>query len=141
METPPIPDLSSEGDIDDESKSHEEEISNSAAPVILEEMTLPRMFIPGKIVHIYTHNGGYKAVCVPRTFRELRRISLAGNMLQDHTCKSYYEALLEVRSIRKAKKSLPQWTGFGEDDTWYVIFSELFTNRLWNLGMILFALV
>ena len=27
----------------------------------IEEMPLPRMFIPGKIVHIYTHRGGYKA--------------------------------------------------------------------------------
>merc|ERR1719329_1215427 len=80
-------------------------------------MALPRMFIPGKIVHIYTHNGGYKAACVPRTFRELRRVSLAGNMLSDHTCKSYYEAMLEVRSIRKASKKLPKWTSFGEDST------------------------
>lgn len=99
--------------------------SNDSAdtpPVILEEMALPRMFIPGKIVHIYTHNGGYKAACVPRTFRELRRVSLAGNMLSDHTCKSYYEAMLEVRSIRKASKKLPKWTSFGEDSTWYVSY-------------------
>ena len=27
----------------------------------IEEMPLPRMFIPGKIVHIYTNRGGYKA--------------------------------------------------------------------------------
>lgn len=30
-------------------------------PQMLEEMPLPRMYIPGKIVHIYTHRGGYKA--------------------------------------------------------------------------------
>lgn len=90
---------------------------NLTPPVILEETPLPRMFIPGEIVHIYTHNGGYKAASVPRTFRELRRISLAGNMLSDHTTKCYYESLLEVRSIRKAKCELPEWTSFGDDVT------------------------
>ena len=53
-------------------------------PQVLEELPLPRMFIPGKIVHIYTHRGGYKAAFVPRKFRSLRRISMAGNMLSDH---------------------------------------------------------
>jgi hypothetical protein len=31
-----------------------------SSPVNLEEFPLPRMFVPGKIVHIYTHRGGYK---------------------------------------------------------------------------------
>ena len=124
MEIPPISDCWSE--CEDEKNTAESEIpkeddnANTAAPVMLEEMNLPRMFIPEKIVHIYTHNSGYEAACVPRTFRELRRISLAGNMLSDHTCKAYYEAMLEVRSIRQAPKPLPEWTGFGEDVTWYV---------------------
>jgi hypothetical protein len=75
-------------------------------------------FIPGKIVHIYTHRGGYKASFVPRAFRELRRISLAGSMLNDHMAKSYYEALLECKSIRSASQDLPDWTGFSEENTW-----------------------
>ena len=55
--------------------------NDDAAPaVMLEETPLPRMFIPGKIVHIYTHRGAYKATEVPRKFRELRHISLAGNI-------------------------------------------------------------
>ncbi len=81
---------------------------------ILEEFPLPRMFIPGKIVHIYTHRGGYKAAFVPRKFRQLRRISLAGNMLSDHMAKAYYEGLLEVKAIRAANEELPQWVGFGK---------------------------
>lgn len=89
--------------------------------VMLEESPLPRMFVPGKIVHIYSQRGVYKAVYVPRDFRELRRVSLAGNMLSDHKCKSYYEALLEVRSVRRAKEAAPRWTAFDEDDTWYVL--------------------
>lgn len=86
-------------------------------PQILEEMPLPRLFIPGKIVHIYTHRGGYKAAFVPRKFRQLRRISLAGNMLSDHMANAYYASLLEVKAIRSAKVDLPSWVGFAEDCT------------------------
>ena len=99
--------------------------TESPPAVLLEETPLPRMFIPGKIVHIYTHRGGYKAAFVPRAFRELRRISLAGNMLSDHMSKSYYEALLECKSIRKAPEALPEWTGFNEESTWSVFHSML----------------
>ena len=89
----------------------------AAKAVLLEETPLPRMFIPGKIIHIYTHRGGYKAAAVPRAFRELRRISLAGSMLNDHTSKAYYEGLLECKTVRDANKSLPAWTGFSEEMT------------------------
>lgn len=100
-------------------------------PVILEESPLPRMFVPGKIVHVYSHRGVFKAVYVPRDFRELRRVSLAGNMLSDHKCKAYYEALLEVRTVRRAKEAPPRWTAYDEDDTWYVsfFFNVLFANE------------
>ncbi|KAL9187576.1 hypothetical protein ACHAXT_001679 [Thalassiosira profunda] len=90
---------------------------SDTTPQILEEMPLPRMFIPGRIVHIYTHRGGYKAAFVPRKFRSLRRISMAGNMLSDHMAKSYYEGLLEVKSVRAAKQELPPWVGFADDCT------------------------
>ena len=85
--------------------------------VVLAEMPLPRLFVPGRIVHLYSHRGVYKAAYVPRDFRELRRISLAGNMLSDHRCKNYYEALLEALSVRKAPEHAPRWTAFDEDDT------------------------
>ena len=97
-----------------QSNESPEDSSPSANPIFLEETPLPRMFIPGKIVHIYTHRGAYKATQVPKAFRELRRISLAGNMLNDHMSKNYYEALLECKSVRHARKSLPEWTGFSE---------------------------
>jgi hypothetical protein len=93
------------------------EEAGGPSAVILEETPLPRMFLPGKIVHIYTHRGGYKAAFVPRAFRELRRISLAGNMLSDHTTEAYYQALLEVQSVRSSPEGLPRWTAFDEDDT------------------------
>jgi len=88
---------------------------DSSPAVLLDEIPLPRMFIPGKIVHIYTHRGGYKATFVPSAFRDLRQISLAGNMINDHTSKWYFEALLECRSIRNADGELPEWTGFREE--------------------------
>lgn len=112
--------------IDSEPESLEETGGPSA--VMLEETPLPRMFLPGKIAHIYTHRGGYKAAFVPRAFRELRRISLAGNMLSDHTCKAYYEALREVQTLRSAPEGLPRWTAFDEDDTWYGNAADLLTN-------------
>lgn len=96
----------------------EDENTELAHAVLLEESPLPRMFIPGKIIHLYTHRGGYKAAIVPRAFKELRRISMAGSMLNDHKAKSYYEALLECQSIRQAKVELPLWTGFSEEITW-----------------------
>jgi hypothetical protein len=86
--------------------------------VFLEEVPLPQMFIPGKIVHVYSHRGVYRAAFVPRTFRDLRRISLAGNMLSDHKTKSYFDALSEVASVRNAQENPPRWTAFDEDDTW-----------------------
>ena len=122
-------------------------LEDDASPLIVEELPLPRMFIPGRIVHIYTHRGGYKAgkldnlilhkhrfpskkdtlfhlpfatAFVPRTFRSLRRISMGGNMLSDHMTKSYYEGLLEVKTIRAAKQDLPPWVGLADDCTWYV---------------------
>ena len=94
-----------------------EEDDEPSSAVLLEETPLPRMFLPGNIIHVYTNRGGYKAAFVPKAFRELRRISLAGNMLSDHSCKAYYEALLEVKSIRQAQEGLPRWTAFDEDDT------------------------
>lgn len=43
----------------DKSKKQTQDADTS--PQILEELPLPRMFIPGRIVHVYTHRGGYKA--------------------------------------------------------------------------------
>jgi hypothetical protein len=106
---------------DDTTKSSGDESNNSdrdPTAVVLEETPLPRMFIPGKIVHVYSHRGVYKCAHVPRAFRELRRISLAGNMLSNHTTKDYYEGLLEVQTARVAPEAPPRWAAFDEHDTW-----------------------
>ena len=106
------------GETDEEDEPMlEEGTDEQNEAVVLEETPLPRMYIPGMIIHVYTHRGAFKAAYVPRTFRELRRISLAGNMLSDHTCKAYYEGLLEVQTVRRATEELPRWTPFDEDRT------------------------
>jgi hypothetical protein len=97
--------------------STENDDEHDHAAVVLDETPLPHMFLPGKIVHIYGHRGVYKAAYVPRTFAELRRISMAGNMLSNHTTKSYFESLLEVQTTRLASESPPRWTAYDEDDT------------------------
>lgn len=116
------------GQNDDQSMAVKDSKTNDSDPessdsddgpgaVVLDEIPLPRMFVPGKIVHMYSHRSTFKACYVPRDFRDLRRLSLAGSMLSDHTTQGYYEALLEVRSVRNAEELPPKWTAFDEDDT------------------------
>lgn len=73
---------------------------DSAGPVVVEETPLPKMYVPGRVVHIYSHRGVYRASYVPRNFRDLRRISMAGNMLSDH----------KVRWIAKSRAVSPRST-------------------------------
>jgi hypothetical protein len=89
--------------------------------LVLRETPLPRMYVPGCIVHIYSDNGAYKATFVPRSFKAIRCISLAGNMLTDHTARAYYEALLEVKSVREASArgmGFPKWASYEESSAW-----------------------
>ena len=95
----------------------EEDSQSQETPVMLDEAPLPRMYIPGQIAHIYAHRGLYKVALVPRSFRDLRKISLSSTLIADHTCKSYYEALLEVRSVRRAKVEAPEWAKFSSTQT------------------------
>ncbi len=108
-----------DGTNDTENDDHNLNGDGSPA-VVLEELPLPRMYLPGQVVHIYAHRGVFRAAVVPRNFRDLRRISMAGNMLSDHTSQAYYNALLEVQTVRDATEAPPRWAAFDEDDTWYV---------------------
>jgi hypothetical protein len=89
--------------------------------LVLGETPLPKMYVPGRIIHIYSDNGAYKATFVPRSFKAIRRISLAGNMLTDHTARAYYESLLEVKSVGEASASgvvFPRWASYEESSAW-----------------------
>jgi len=107
--------------------------------IFADEMVLPELFIPGNIIHIYSQRGLYKACYVPQTFPDLRRISMVGNMVEDHGSGSYYAALCEVRSVLEAEEQPPEWVPFDRAEncqtceapfTWHsTLSSEAQKNR------------
>lgn len=81
--------------------------------LVLEEEVIP-LWCPGKLVHIYAHNGVYEAAYVPRTFPTLRRILVQGNIFRDHSGQSIFEALQEIRAARSSACSPPKWTPYDD---------------------------
>lgn len=77
-----------EGD-SDESELHDD-------GVLVSEEELIQLWLPGNIVHLYARRGIYDAVLVPRTFTDLRRIIVQGNIFRDHSSMSIFESLQEV---------------------------------------------
>ena len=57
---------------------------------------LADVWLPGRVLHLYTHRGLFQPSFVSRTFPGLRRIEVQGNIFEDHKAKSIFEALLEV---------------------------------------------
>ena len=57
---------------------------------------IPSLWLPGKIMHIYSHSGRYKVAKVPRTLSTLRKIEVQGNIFTDHVSQTIFDALLEV---------------------------------------------
>ena len=57
---------------------------------------IPSLWLPGKIMHIYSHCGQYKVAKVPRTLLTLRKIEVQGNIFTDHLSQTIFDALLEV---------------------------------------------
>jgi hypothetical protein len=86
------------------------------ATVIVEEETLTQLWIPGRIIHIYRHRGRYCASEVSRDFSELRTIAMQGNIFDDHRCETIFNALLEVRAVRRASMAAPAWVPFNACD-------------------------
>lgn len=84
--------------------------------VLVDNVEFPEMFVPGRIVHIYTHRGVYKASEPSRKFPCLRKISMQGNMLLDHAATAYFDALCEVVDVRKAQDAPPVWQSFSDSD-------------------------
>lgn len=77
----------------------EEDVEDSEV-VFVGEDAVVELWLPGRVVHIYAHRGQYLACVVPPSFPSLRRIQVQGNVFSDHTCKSLFDALLEVRAVR-----------------------------------------
>ena len=95
-----------------DAKEDKDSSFEESAVLLAEAPPLPSMYIPGQIAHIYSHRGRYKMAIVPRTFSDLNQISLSEDLINDHTCRGYYEALLEVRSVRRAKHEPPKWAPY-----------------------------
>ncbi|KAG5189001.1 hypothetical protein JKP88DRAFT_353216 [Tribonema minus] len=91
----------------------------AAAPPPVPPRPLPPMFVPGKVVHIYSYMGTYRAALVPADHSSLRRIEVYANCVQDHSAATYYNALCEVKDARAAVaagRTPPQWVPFDASD-------------------------
>ena len=75
---------------------------NSPA-VLVEEDMIPDLWVPGRIMHIYSHRGQYKASMVPRDFPTLRKIEVQGHIFADHFGPTIFEALLEVHTAADSR--------------------------------------
>jgi hypothetical protein len=73
----------------------------SDAAVVVEDTErgewIPSLWLPGRILHIYSHLGQYRVAKVPRSLRTLRKIEIQGNIFTDHVSQTIFDALLEVR--------------------------------------------
>lgn len=82
---------------------------------LVEEDKFPELWLPGQIMHIYSHCGQYKSMLVDRTFETLRRIEVQGNIFNDHASENIVNALREVIAVREALPS-PPWQPFDACD-------------------------
>jgi FYVE zinc finger len=69
-------------------------------PVVVEDQDrgewIPSLWLPGRVLHLYSHAGRYKAVKVSRALPTLRKIEIQGNIFTDHASETIFDALLEV---------------------------------------------
>ncbi|CAM9511205.1 unnamed protein product, partial [Heterosigma akashiwo] len=52
------------------------EDSDDDIGILVDEVILPEQYIPGKVIHIYSHKGLYRACYVPQNFPDLRKITM-----------------------------------------------------------------
>jgi hypothetical protein len=104
-------DVVDKGDDDHDNEVGEDNISQYL--LVLEEEVIP-LWLPGRLVHMYARNGVYDAAFVPRTFPNLRRIIVQGNIFRDHNGQSIFEALQEIRAARTSSCSPPMWTPYND---------------------------
>ena len=101
--------------------------------ILVEDEPLVDLYLPGNVVHIYSHHGQPHASLVSSSFAVLRSISLHAHMFDDHRAKTIFDALLESRAVRKASKLPPRWAHYGSADrcscchnkfTWHSTFNS-----------------
>ncbi len=80
--------------------------------IMIDDLELPELRIPGRIVHIYSQRGVYLASNLSRDSTLLTKIRMYGNMLSDHSADAYFNALCEVLDVRSAPTAPPEWVPF-----------------------------
>eukprot|EP01035_Chromulina_nebulosa_P021317 gene21317-27619_t len=102
--------------------------------VLVDVDEIMELWLPGRIMHIYSHRGQYKAMMVDRTFESLRKIQLQGNMFKDHSSESITNALHEVIAVKGAVATPPPWCPYNSTDnckccenkfTWHSTFTGI----------------
>ncbi|KAJ8613406.1 hypothetical protein CTAYLR_002258, partial [Chrysophaeum taylorii] len=78
---------------------------------------LPELFVPGRVVHIYSWRGTYEAAIVDRGCEALADIAVSANMISDHSIQSHFDAITEVLDVRRAPENPPPWQPFHATDS------------------------
>lgn len=82
-------------------KVEEDKDETDEAAVVVEDAErgewIPSLWLPGRVLHIYSHLGQYRLAKVPRSLPTLRKIEIQGNIFTDHVSQTIFDALLEVR--------------------------------------------
>ncbi len=84
--------------------------------VVVETQQMLELWLPGTVVHLYSHRGQTKGCIVSRSFPPLRKLCVQGTMFEDHRAQNIFDALLEVKAVRSARSSAPIWATFGSSD-------------------------
>ena len=81
-------------------KVEEDKDETDEAAVVVEDAErgewIPSLWLPGRVLHIYSHLGQYRLAKVPRSLPTLRKIEIQGNIFTDHVSQTIFDALLEV---------------------------------------------
>ena len=99
-----------EGNLISLEKSNKQKSSSSSS----------KLYLPGRILHIYFYRGQYLAAYVLPSFESLQKIEIQEHSLSDHKCSAIMNALLEIRLTNKSMASNsfltapPKWIGFDE---------------------------
>ena len=122
---------------DDSSDSSD--CSNMSTTSIVPEERMPELWLPGRILHLYTYRGQYRISRVDRTYTSLRTIEVQGNMFSDHTSNDIFDALLEARAVYNAPAQPPIWQAYDRTDrcacckstfTWHSTFRGMLTYTI-----------
>ena len=113
--------------------------SNMSTTSIIPEERMPELWLPGRILHLYTYRGQYRISRVSRTYTSLRTIEVQGNMFSDHTSNDIFDALLEARAVYNAPAQPPVWQAYDRTDrcacckstfTWHSTFRGMLTYTI-----------